>query len=353
MSGTGAWPTIVDVAGSTDSNGKSLSIAWLLSQSNYIYDDMPMKAANEKRRHAFSFQTSMPAGYWVGYNQGTPYSKMTKARAAIGLGRLRDYSQIDRSLIDDEDDGENYRITTDSAFLMGMGQTITGTLIYGNTNINPTEFMGLTGFYNTLNPAAANSANVIPFGGTGTSNTSLWLIDWGQYVFGVYPRNSKAGLVVENYGTTRDGRDQFGNRFPAYTVMFEQAVGFVPTDWRRIVRGCNIDVTSAGLAGPNAPDLFVLMDQMLQNLPSTPNGITGNNKTDAPNDPMGGSRCVFYCDRTVRHFLNTQAMRNRNVLLALTDYDGKSCETYRGIPIKTVDQILNTESTVTTASGPT
>jgi Major capsid protein GP7 len=352
MSGTGSWPTLLDFALRTDRMGNTPDIAELLSQSNSIYEDAPIREANEKRGHEFNFRTGIPAGYWVGYNQGTPYSKSTVARSRVGMGRLRDYSQVDKSLADDEDDWEGYRQTEDEAFLMGMGQTITGTLVYGNTNITPAEFMGLAGFFNTLNPAAQNSQNVVDGGGRGASNTSLWLIDWGNDVFCISPRGSKAGIEVRNYGDTRDGHDQFGNRFPAYTCMFQIATGFVPQDWRRVVRLSNLDVTSAGLAGPNAPDLFVLMDQMLQLLPTAPTGVTGNQKTDAMRNPGSNGRPVFYANRTIRHWVNVQSMRQRNVLLSLNDYDGRSVETYRGIPIKTVDQILNNESTVSAISGP-
>jgi hypothetical protein len=44
--------------------------------------------------------------------------------------------------------------------------------------------------------------------------------------------------------------------------------------------------------------------------------------------------------------MNVQAIRNRNVLLSMNDYDGRVVDSYRGIPIKIVDQIVNTESRV-------
>jgi hypothetical protein len=40
-------------------------------------------------------------------------------------------------------------------------------------------------------------------------------------------------------------------------------------------------------------------------------------------------------------------MRDRNVLLRIEDYAGMPIDGYRGIPVKCVDQILNTEATVT------
>jgi beta-galactosidase/beta-glucuronidase len=47
--------------------------------------------------------------------------------------------------------------------------------VTGNTVQTPSEFMGLSAFYNTLNTAnAQNAANVIQGGGAGNNNASLW-----------------------------------------------------------------------------------------------------------------------------------------------------------------------------------
>jgi hypothetical protein len=350
---TGAWPSIVDLASRSDPSGRIRPIAELLSQCNNVYEDMPMMEANEKTGHVFVFRTSIPTGYWIGYNQGTPYSKSTTAKSRLGIGHLRDYSQVDWSMANHSGDPEEFRQSEDIAFLQGMSQTIEQTLIYGNSAIIPQSFMGLFAFYNTLSQTAANSANVIDGLGTGSSNASLLLVGWGpRQVYGCAPAGSKAGLVMQNKGDVVPGFDAFGNRFEAYTTMFEQELNIVPEDWRWIVRLANLDTTSAGLAGPNATDLFVFMDQMLQLVPQTGSMQTGNNKTDAPKDPGNSTRLVFYCNRTIRHFLNVQSIRDRNVLLTKDDYDGRSVETYRGIPIKTMDQMLNSETRVTAASGP-
>jgi hypothetical protein len=271
------------------------------------------------------------------------------------MGMLRDYSQVDRKLAEHSGDWEAFRETEDVAFLEGMSQTIAGTVIYGNTAVNPSEFQGLTTFYNTLNTAASNSTNVINGGGVNSSNTSLWLIGWGPgKMYGLAPRGSKAGLYMEDKGTVTPGFDSVGNRFEAYTSLFEQETAICPNDWRWVVRLANLDVTSGsvGLAGPGAPDLFVLIDQMLYKFPKLSGMTSGITKTDAPHDATGQVRPVLYANRTLRHWLNVQSMRQRNVLLQLKDYDGQAVEGYRGIPLKTVDQILTTETAVTTNSGP-
>lgn len=345
---TGSWPTLLDLASRLDPEGKIPVIAEMLSQANDMNDDLPWVEANEKTGHEFVFRTSIPAGAWRQYNQGVPYGKSTTAKARVGLGMLEDYSQVDRALAEHSGDKESFRESEDVAFLEGMSQTIAQTFIYGNTTVTPAEFMGFAPFYNTVSTATAqNAANVIDGAGTGSSNTSLWLIGWGaDTIFGLYPRGSQAGLTMEDKGDVTPGFDSVGNRFEAYTSWFRQQAGLCPKDWRYGARLCNIDTTSAGLAGSSAPDLFALMAQMLLTFPKLTKATSGIVKTDSPGDVAVGTRPVFYCNRTTRHWMDVQMIRDRNVLLSMKDYAGEPTEGYRGIPIKIVDQITNTESRV-------
>lgn len=346
---TGAWPTLIDVSTRMDPDGKIPVIAEMLSQANDMNDDLPWIKANGKTGHEFVFRTSIPAGTWRQYNQGVPYAKSTTAKARVGLGMLADYSQVDKDLARHSGDSVGFRESEDVAFLEGMGQTIAQTFIYGNTVTNPNSFMGFAPFYNTVNTATAqNAANVINGGGVGSDNSSLWLIGWGpETVFGLFPEGSQAGLQMEDKGDVVPGFDSFGNRFEAYTSYFNQEAGLCPKDWRYAVRIANLDTTSAGLAGSNAPDLFKIMSKALMLFPKLGKSTSGITKTDAPDDSAVGVRPVFYANRTVRYYMDVQAIRDKNVLLSPTDYAGRPIENFRGIPIKIVDQLLNSESRVT------
>ena len=344
---TGAWPTIIDVANRQDAKGNIPTIAEMLSQANEMYEDAPMMEANERTGHMFVFRESLPPGSWRQYNMGVPAGKSTTAKSRVGIGMLEALSQVDLVLARHTGDPERFRESEDVAFLEGMSQTIAQTLLYGNTVQTPAEFMGLAPFYNTVNTAsAANAANVIDGGGTGSSNTSLWFIGWGpNSMYCVYPAGSKAGLEMEDRGDTVPAYDALGNPYRAYTGWFSQQMAFVPQDWRFGARLCNIDVTNAGLAGPNVADIFAYMAQMQFLFPHTAKQASGITKTDAP---MGdyGVRPVFYANRTTLHWMQIQAMRNKNVLLRLDDYAGKVTDNWRGYPVKCVDQILNTESRI-------
>ena len=345
---TGSWPNLVDVSNITDGSGNIMRVAQMLSQSNDVYTDAPMVMANERTGHLFGFQTSIPTGSWRAYNVGTPASKGTTAKSRVGMGMLEDYSVVDRALAEHTGDVEKFRRSQDVAFLEGMGQTIVQTMIYGNTAVTPSEFQGLSTFYNTVNTnSAQNAANVLDGGGVGSSNCSLWMIGWGpETIYGIFPPGSQGGgLNFEDKSDVRAAYDSLGNSYEAYTGWFRQQIGLVPQDWRYGARIANIDVTSAGLAGPNALDIFATMAEMqflFPKLTSTTSGITS---TDAP-DGEPGVRTVFYANRTLLHWMQVQAMRDRNVLARQEDYAGIVTDNWRGLPIKLNDQQTNTESRV-------
>ena len=345
---TGQWPTLDDVTSRMDNAGKQHLIAEMLSQAIALPEDMPFIESSEMGGHEFVFRTSIPAGAWRQINMGVPYSKSTTAKSRVGLGTLEDYSQVDRLLAEMSGDIDQFREGEDVAFLEGMGQTIEQTTWYGNTAATPAEFMGFSPFYNTVSTATAqNAANVIDGGGTGSNNLSIWLICWGvRTIFGLYPRGTKAGLAMEDKGDTVPGFDSLGNRFEAYTSWFRQMVGLCPQDWRYGARICNVDVTTAGLAGPSALDIFATIRELLLLPPHLSKGTSGVTHTDAKDEPAPGIRPIIYTNRTGRHWMDVQAMRDRNVLLRIEDYAGMPIDGINGIPIKISDQLI-TEARVT------
>lgn len=345
---TGQWPSIVDVASRMGADGKPLFVAEMLSQSNQVLEDIPWIAGNELASHTFVFRGSIPAGNWVGYNDGTPFGKSTTGKAAVDIATLVQWSQVDDNLARDSGDIDSFRQSEDIGIMEGLSQTWCEGLFYGNVVANRAQFMGLAPFYNTRNTAsAANAANVIDGGGRGTSNTSIWAIGWKEgAIFGVFPRGWREGLQMEDQGDVVPGFDSAGNPFKAWTTYFRWRGALVPQDWRNAVRIANLDTTAAGLAGPNAPDLFALMIESMRAFPAAGRAQSGITMTDAPRDASMGVRIVFYTNRTGGHYLDLQSVRDRNVLLRSTDYAGQPCTVFRDLPIKNVDQILNTEATV-------
>lgn len=346
---TGAPLTLLDLTSRLDGSKKQAHIAELLSQSITLMQDMPFIEGSEIFGHQFVFRNSIPAGSWRYLNRGTPLSKSTTGKSTIGMASLTGYSQIDKLLAVGSGNPAEFRRKEDVAFVEGMGQTVEQTAWYGNTATNPAEFMGFSSFYNTVTVGnAQNAQNVIDGGGTGSDNASMWLINWGENtVTGVYPRGSRVGLNSDDLADTRPAYDSVGNQFEAWTTYFEHNLGLCPMDWRQVVRIANIDVTNAGLAGPNALDLFVAMSQMVMQTPAQGKAISGISETDASSDPVPGIRPVIYTNRTVRFWMDVQGMRDRNVLNTQRDAAGRVQDDFRSIPVKVSDQLLLTEARVT------
>ena len=323
-------------------------IAEMMSQKLSLYKNMPFKMANERSGHMFVYRTSIPTGSWRQINTGTPSSKSTTAQDRVSIGELVDYSVVDRTLAERTGNAEKFRRSEEVAFLEGMGQTIEQTTFYGNTATNPAAFQGLSTFYNTVNVAnSQDAANVFNGGGAGSSNTSLWWLGLGpETIFGIFPEGSKAGLDFEDKSDVRAAYDSLGNQYEAYTAFFRQQIGLCPQDWRYGARLCNIDVTSAGLAGPNALDIFATLAEMQFAFPSLTSGTSGIINTDDPEGDPGVQHRIFG-NRTLLHWMQVQAFRNRNVLMSPSEYAGVAVLKWRDIMIEISDQLLNTESTLT------
>ncbi len=345
----GAYLTLADLARRLDPQGLIDDIAEILSQANEIYDDMVWQEGNRNDGHKFTLRTSLPSGTWRLLLNGVPTNKSTTAQVTVGVGMLENYSVIDRKEAEMSGDVSKFRMSEDDAFLEGMSQQMCQTIFYGNSSVTPAQFTGFSPLFNTVTAAtAANAVNVIDGGGTASANASMWLIGWGeQTCFGIYPKGAKAGLMFEDKGDIRAAIDTNGNQFEAYTSWFRWEAGLCVRDWRYVVRCANLDTTTAGLAGTNAPDLFAILSKAVVRLPKMARNQSGITRTDAPDEPAPGIRPAIYVNRTVREYMDIQAIRDRNVLLGPTDYAGAPVTSFRQIPIRVVDQLLNTEARVT------
>lgn len=233
-----AFLSIMDAARRMDPEGEIDTIAELLSQANEFFRDMTWTESNMDVGHKSTVRTGLPQGTWRLAYAGVPYSRSTTAQVVDGLGFLSAYSQIDKRVAELGGKVAQIRMTEDSAFLEGMSQQMATTFFYGNAGTTPSQFTGFSPRYATVSTAtAANAQNCLDAGGTGSSNSSLWLVGWGDMTnFGIWPKGTKAGLVFEDRGEIVPGYDSANNPFPAYTSYFEWNAGLVTKDWRYNVR---------------------------------------------------------------------------------------------------------------------
>jgi hypothetical protein len=249
---------------------------------------------------------------------------------------LEAYSEIDKDLAVLNGNTAEWRLSEDKPIIEGMGQQLATALIYGDTSVNPERFVGLAPRYYTL-AGSVTSPNVINAGGTGSDNTSIWLVGWSMdTIHGIFPKGSKAGLVMEDLGEQTIYDASLG-RFQAYRSHYQQKAGLAVRDWRFVVRICNIDISdleTAGDTSDTSANIFKYMSMALDKFP-----------------PVGSVRPVFYMNQRVRAMLRVKLISKSNLWLDLTDMKGASGITrptisFQGVPCRRVDSILNNEALV-------
>lgn len=346
---TNIYPNLVDWARRNDPDGEVAIIAEMLSQCNEVLKDMIWQEGNLPLGHKTTVRVGLPQGVWRGANQGVPSTKSLTAQFTDSIGELVDYSIVDKSIAVLNGNVAKFRYSEDMAHIEGLSQQVASALFYSNEATTPNQFTGFAPRYNTVSTTnAKNAVNVIDGGGTASSNLSIWLVGWGDNTtFGIFPKGSQAGLVYEDKGDVVPAYDSNGNRFEAYTSMFQFKLGLCVKDWRYNVRMANIDTTTAGLQGVAPPDLFVLMSRAVVKLPTATRRMSGITESDAPGDPMPGISPAFYVNRTGREFMDIQAIRDKNVLLSSKDYAGEPIMAFRDVPIRVVDALTNTEARLT------
>lgn len=342
-------PNLVDHARMENPDGLIGDIASLLAQSNNMLKDMVFQESNTALGHKVQANTGLPQGTWRAANQGVGATKPTFADYTFSIAELVDYSMVDKSIAELNGDTDKFRWQQDQTHIQGLGQQVQTAMLYSNEATQLQQFTGFFPYYNTLETATAQSAkNVINAGGAGGNNASILLTAWGNdSTFALYKKGSQAGLTYEDKGDVVPLYDTNGNRFEGYTSYFCWKLGLCLYNWQYNVRVSNIDVTTAGLKGTSPPDLYVLMSEAVTLLPTSTSRLSGITQVDSPTDPAPGTMPAFYMNRTVRTFLDIQAIRDKNVLIGAKDYAGEAIMTFRDTPIRVVDSMLTSEANVT------
>lgn len=324
--------TLADWAKRLDPEGRVPVVGELLSQSNEILEDAVFMEGNLPTGHRVIIRTGLPTVYWRSINQGVPSSKSTTVQVDESVGMLEAYARIDKDLAELNGNTAQFRLSEDVAFLESMNQTQASTMFYGNPATDPRQYLGLAPRYGTIS-GAGNSTNIIDAGGTSSNNTSVYLVCWGENtVFCPFPKGSKAGLIHEDHGILTI-YDASNNPLQAYQTHYQWKNGLVVKDWRYVVRICNINTANL-IAESAAADLIKLMSRALDRI---------------PNFSMG--RPAFYMNRTVYSMLRIQALnKSQNAITiekGLNQFGTpQSWASFEGVPLRRVDQLLNTEARV-------
>jgi hypothetical protein len=310
--------TLADVAKSKDKQiGK---VAEVLVQENPMLMDIPYMEMNEGTIHKEEIRSALPAVYYRKANQAIPASKTTTEE------RTFTYNRWNQAM----------------GHLQAHAQEHASLTVYGSPYTSNLKVAGFMDIYCTTNTSEETSKQVIDGGGTGSVNTSILRVQWGERsIFGIYPKGTTAGLKRTDRSTGGkqvqiNALDSSGNagNFWGYEEQFEIDHGLVVKDYRQAARICNIDVDNL-VSGASAADLIDLM-------------ISAHYKIHNPQNGPG----FWYVNRTIEAFLHKQALTKVGAGAGLTydNYQGSKVLMFLGFPVRRSDALLNTESRVTSTN---
>lgn len=330
-------PTLLDFKSRLDPNDNVAKVIEMMAQTNQVNNDAVYIESNELTGHVTSIRTGIPEPAFRKLYGFTQPQKSTSVKVRESLGMAESYAEIDKALADLNGNSAAWRMSEESPFIEGFGQKMARYIFAGNEATEPEAFTGLGPRYNAVS-GAMNAENVIVDSSAsgGSANSSIWLVCWGpNTVHMIYPKGSKAGLMITDKGqqtlTTSEGNMEI------YRTHYRQDIGLVVRDWRYVVR---IQLDTADVGDPSSvssgtsyagPNLRTLMSKAMRRVPT-----------------MDGVRPVFYMNRTMLDAFDVQA--NRDPLLRFqsqTDAQGKTVETFRGVPVRRVDQITASETAIT------
>lgn len=321
---------LIDLYKSQDANGQITPVIEMLAESNPILEDAVAVECNKGTTHMHTVRSGLPSVTWGKLYQGVPYSKSGRVQVEDTTGFVEGLSAVDERLLKLSGNEGAVRLSEAMAYIEAMKQEMASKIFYGNSAADPEQFMGLAPRFNDT--SAPNGNQIVLGGGTGSDNTSIWFVTWGDMQCQLlYPKGTQAGVQRDDKGTQRV-TDGSGNAYYVKEEMFSWHCGLAVKDWRYVTRIANIDVSQA-LAG--SIDLYALMRQAYYQHQGRLDGM--------------GKTCI-YMNRDMREVLDmlaTNAGSSDNYTrLRPMEIQGKMVDTYRNLPIRESDALLNTESLV-------
>lgn len=334
---TGAvYPNLINVAKGLDPDGSVADVAELYAQSNPIIMDIPMIQGNLPTGHRSTIRSDIPEPVFRRAYKGVKPTSSKKIQVEDTIGIVEEYAAVDKEVADLNGNTAAFRLDEDKPHIEGMSNKMARSVFYCDTDVTPEGFLGLGPRYAvtdiaTVKPGAvvqsSQLSNVISLEGT-TDLASMWLVIWSpSTVFGVFPKGSRAGLFQEDQGEQRLS-DNEGGWFQGYVSHYQWKMGLVVKDWRCVVRICNIDVSAiADTATQTA--LYIAMIKALHTLPP---GAVGNK--------------MFYCPPAIAAMLDLAATDKSNAALGAKEVFGEELTTFRRVPIRQCNALLETETQV-------
>ena len=322
--------TLADWAKLLDPDGKPAKVIDILSQKNPVLKDALFLEGNLATGHRTTVLTGLPSVTWRKLNRGVQPSKFTTVQVDDTIGLAEVHSKADEEIVKLNGGTAEARLREDKPYINALNNEVNSGFYYFDTDVAPEKFLGLAARY-----PYSDAPNVIDNGGSGSDVTSIWLVVWGEEtVHMIFPKGSKAGIESRDVGNGKsilvnDDQSPAG-QFLAFVTQYKWKVGLVVRDWRYIVRICNIETTGT----TNTFDHTKLIEAY--------NMI--------PDIESEGLKPVIYCNKTIKTRMDIAAADSSNRIFTQTeDAFGRPVTKFFGIPVRKDDNILDTETALTTA----
>lgn len=332
---------LIDHYKSTDRNGNVLPTIEALHQLNPLMQDAHIIEANMGTSHVSKIRTGLGDVAWGQLYKGIIQAKGTTQQVTDTTGFVERLATIDTRYLDLVKNPRAERAEEADAALEAISQDVQSNFFYANSEITPERFKGLAARYGAIAGGGATAAQIVDAGGTGSDNTSVWVVGWGPAGTSlIHPEGTTGGIKREDKGE-RMVYDDAGNPYFVKMEYFAQHVGVKVGDWRYNVRIANIDVSDlrAGTV-----DVYALLRRAYYAAHERRNTrmMNGGRTT--------GVKPVIYANRDILQALDAQATNDgatdNFIRLTPDEIAGKEIPTYRAMPIRETDALINAEARV-------
>lgn len=335
-----SYMSLADVYKRTKGSEGIADIIELMNDTSQdILTDFVSMECNDGTKHTHTVRTGLPDVSWGALYEGIPQSKSSTQQVDDTTGFVRARSSVDKMVLDLAGDNRlAVRASESVPFIESMAQELITSLFYHNPASNPRLPKGLGARFGAKADKGAGN-QIVEGGGTGSDNTSIWMVTWGANDFcALYPKGTQGGIKQEDKGEQRE-LDANGNPYFIEEEVFTAHMGFAQKDWRNTARIANIDVSD--MQAGNV-DMYGLLRQAYYKLHRR-----RQSKVYGQNNP---GRTVIYCNTGVLEVLDAlqtnSGSGDNSIRLRPMEIEGKEVMTYRGMPIRETDALLNTEAQV-------
>lgn len=338
---TQSFLTLADVYKRTEGKEGIADIIEILNDTSQdVMTDWVMQECNDGTKHIHTIRTQLPSVSWGALYEGITQSKSGTQQVADTTGFVEAMATVDKRVLDLA--GPNrlqVRASESTPFLESMAQEAVTALFYHNSDTDARKPKGLSARLGAIATSGAGN-QIVDGGGSGSDNMSIWFVTWGEHdVCALYPKGTSGGITQEDKGEQRV-LDASGNPYYVEEELFRMHLGFAVKDWRNVSRIANIDVSDLR-AG--SVDLYALMRKAYYKL--------HRRRQTKVADQKSFGRTVIYANRDALEALDglavNQGSSDNFTRLRPMEVEGKEVMSYRGIPIRETDALLNTESEVT------